>query len=89
MFQLPVVRHNYAWAGCMPAGALLSFTYLMLDHVALTKHAAALDWPPPSRCSCMLYTCVLFWLAQHKQVIAHGLAACKHVCPLCCTALGL
>ena len=21
MFQLPVVRHNYAWAGCMPAGA--------------------------------------------------------------------
>lgn len=20
MFQLPVVRHNYAWAGCMPAG---------------------------------------------------------------------
>lgn len=30
MFQLPVVRHNYAWAGCMPAGALLSSTYFML-----------------------------------------------------------
>lgn len=21
MFQLPIARHNYAWAGCMPAGA--------------------------------------------------------------------
>ena len=21
MFQLPIVKHNYAWAGCMPAGA--------------------------------------------------------------------
>lgn len=20
MFQLPIVKHNYAWAGCMPAG---------------------------------------------------------------------
>ena len=60
MFQLPVVRHNYAWAGCMPAGALLSFTNFVLDLVTMTKHAAAVDWPPPSRHSCMLYTCVLF-----------------------------
>jgi hypothetical protein len=21
MFQLPLAKHNYAWAGCMPAGA--------------------------------------------------------------------
>ena len=23
MFQLPVVKHNYAWAGCMPAGGCM------------------------------------------------------------------
>ena len=37
----------------------------------------------------MLHNYVLYWLAQYKQAIAHGLAACKHVRSLSCAALGL